>query len=61
MWCGKPRRVFLSPSLYVLAVSKGVIVSELWENLGGDGVWNPKFNRGFNDWELESIQNFLAS
>ena len=33
---------------------------ELWENIGGNGVWNPKFNRGFNDWELGCIQNFLG-
>ena len=23
-------------------------------------MWNPRFNRDFNDWELESIQNFFG-
>ena len=52
VWCGEtPLRVSFS-SLYALADSKGVMRSELWENIGGNGVWNPKFNRRFNDWEL---------
>ena len=60
VWCGEtPLRVSF-PSLYALANSKGATTSELWENTGGNGVWNLKFNRGFNDWELECIQNFLG-
>ena len=52
MWYGETSLSVSFPSLHALAVSKGVIVLELWENSGGDGVWNPRFNRGFNDWEL---------
>ena len=47
------------PSLYALVDSKGVMASELWENTGGNAVWNLRFIRGFNDWEL-SIQIFLG-
>ena len=60
VWCGKTLLRVSFPSLYALADSKGAMASELWENTGGNGVWNPKFNRGFNDWELECIQNFLG-
>ena len=48
------------PSLYALADSKGAMTSELWENTSGIGVWNLKFIRGFNDWELECIQKFFG-
>ena len=60
VWCREtPLRVSF-PSLYALSNSKGAMASELWENIGGNGVWNPKFIRGFNDWELECIQIFLG-
>ena len=52
VWCGEtPLRVSF-PSLYALAILKGVMVLEVWEVSGGVGVWNPRFNRAFNDWEL---------
>ena len=49
VWCGETPLCVSFPSLYALAVSKWAMVSELWENSGGDGVRNPRFNRGFND------------
>ena len=52
VWCGLTPLCVSFPSLYALDALKGVMVSELWENLRGDGVWNQRFNKGFNDWEL---------
>ena len=47
------------PSLFVLADSKGAMVADVWDSSRGDGVWNPRFMRSFNDWELDSVLNFI--
>ena len=60
VWCGETQLCVSFPFLYALVVSKGAMVLELWEMFGGDGVWNSRFNRGFNDWELESVQIFFG-
>ena len=39
------------PTLYALVESKGAMVGEG----GGEGGWNMRFIRSFNDWELEEI------
>ena len=31
---------------------------KVWETLG-EGGWNPRFVRHFNDWEMEVIQEFI--
>ena len=48
------------PSLYDLTSSKGVKVAELWEAIGTRGRWNFKFEKHFNDWELEEAQRFIC-
>ena len=40
------------PTLYVGATSKGAIVGEVWETMGGEGGWSLRFIRP-NDWEME--------
>ena len=47
VWCGETPLCVSFPFCYALAVSKGVMVSDFWENSGGDGVWNLRFNREF--------------
>lgn len=35
------------------------MVAEVWEGLGGGGLWNPIFGRLFNDWGIDDTQNLL--
>ena len=37
------------PSLYALASSKREMVMEVWDTTRGEGTWNPRFTRSFND------------
>ena len=48
------------PNLYNLARTEGAKVIEVWENSRGNGAWNPRFIRPFNDWEMEAFQNFIS-
>ena len=36
-------------------------MAEFWGSLGEGGGWNPRFGRGFNDWELDMVQDFIAT
>ena len=47
------------PSLYALASSKKEMVMEVWDTTRGEGTWNPRFTRSFNDWEMVEVQNFI--
>ena len=60
VWCGEDPLCESFPSLNALVVSKGAMVAEVWEASRGEGVWNPRFIRAFNDWELEVVQNFIG-
>ena len=46
--------------LYALVDSKGDMVEEVWDTTRGEGGWNLKFNRSFNDWKLEQTQRFIS-
>ena len=49
LWCGeRPLRVMF-PSLYALAESKWAMVAKVWDTTRGEGTWNPRFMRSFND------------
>ena len=48
------------PDDYNLAGTKVPKVAEVLENLGENGAWNPRSLRPFNDWEMETIQNFIS-
>ena len=48
------------PALYSIANLKGAKVVEVWDSLGEGGGWNLRFGRGFNDWELDTVQDFIA-
>ena len=36
-------------------------MAKVWDSLGEGGGWNPRFGRGFYDWELDMIQDFIAT
>ena len=58
-WCGSNPLCTIFPHLYSLAGSKGAMVAEVWDALGEEGEWNPRFIRHFNDWEMDMVQGFL--
>ena len=60
-WCGEAPLCSSFPSLYRLANSKGAKVAEFWVASGSGEGWNFSFGRHFQDWELEEVQNFLAT
>ena len=31
---------------------------ELWDSMGEEGGWNPRFSRPFNDWEVEEVERW---
>ena len=33
----------------------------MWESLRGEGGWNLRFFRPFNDWELDETQRLIGS
>ena len=33
--------------------------ADFWDNSKGSGMWNPRFVRAFNDWELDAVRNFI--
>ena len=34
-------------------------MAEVWDALGAEGGWNPRFVRCFNDWEMDMVQSFI--
>ena len=60
VWCGEAPLCSSFPSLYEVASFKGAKVTELWEVTGMGGGWNFRFERHFNDWELEEAQRFIC-
>ena len=34
---------------------------ELWDSLGEEEVWSPRFSRPFNDWKVEEMERFLVT
>ena len=40
---------------------KGAFVKNCWDHEGEMGVWNPRFLRVFNDWELEQVYSLINS
>ena len=35
-------------------------MGEVWETLRGEGGWNLRFIRPFNDWEMEETQRLIS-
>ena len=59
-WCGRNLLCEIFPTLYALADSKGAMMGEVWNSTRGEGGWNLRVIRSFNDWEMEETQNFIS-
>ena len=57
---GNPLRT-LFPTLYAITASKGKMIRKVWESSRGKEVWNLRFFRPFNDWELDEAQRLISS
>ncbi|RVW29336.1 hypothetical protein CK203_109097 [Vitis vinifera] len=42
-----------------MAVHRNATVEEMWDQNFGQGGWNLRFLRDFNDWELDTVGNLL--
>ena len=59
-WCGTTPLCEVFPSLFTLA-NKEAWVNEVWTIVGEmRESWTPRFNRPFNDWELEKVERLLG-
>ncbi|RVW39285.1 AUGMIN subunit 5 [Vitis vinifera] len=47
------------PSTLHVAAQKGATVGDLWDQNAGQGEWNLRFLRSFNDWELPLVEELL--
>ena len=59
-WCSEVPLCDLFPRLYSPARSREVKVMEVWENSKQGGGWNLCFERPFNDWEMENVENLIG-
>ena len=47
------------PQLFNVAAQKSATVGDLWDQNAGQGDWNLRFFRSFNDWELALVDELL--
>ncbi|RVW15156.1 putative ribonuclease H protein [Vitis vinifera] len=59
VWCKGTRLSQNFPYLYAMASHRNATVEEMWDQNFGEGGWNLRFLRDFNDWELDMIGNLL--
>ncbi|RVW39400.1 hypothetical protein CK203_099500 [Vitis vinifera] len=59
VWCSESALSHCFPHLFGMAVQRNSTVEEMWDQNSGQGNWNLNFFRGFNDWELELVGDFL--
>ena len=59
-WCDITELSQSFPQLYVLAVHRNATVDEVWDSTFGQGGWNLRFIRAFNDWELDLVGDLLT-
>ncbi|WKA12713.1 hypothetical protein VitviT2T_030072 [Vitis vinifera] len=58
-WCGDVELARRFPQLFNVAAQKSATVGELWDQNAGQGGWNLRFFRSFNDWELALVDELL--
>ncbi|RVX00224.1 putative ribonuclease H protein [Vitis vinifera] len=58
-WCGNEALAQSYPQLFTLAGHKNAKVCEVWDSSMGQGGWNLRLTRDFNDWEMEQIGDML--
>ena len=59
VWCSEEPFSMLFPMLYTMSGSKRASVKEVWRPVGELGGWDLQFERHFNDWELETVENLF--
>ena len=59
LWCGSTVLSQRFPHLHVMAAHRNAMVEEMWDHNVGQGGWDLRFMRDFNDWELDMVGNFL--
>jgi hypothetical protein len=58
-WCGETTLKSRFPKLYQLVSNPEASVQELASFIGSSFHWNVSFTRSIQDWELESVAEFL--
>ncbi|RVW35996.1 putative ribonuclease H protein [Vitis vinifera] len=59
LWCGCSVLSQRFPHLYGMAAHRNGTVEDMWDQNVGQGDWDVRFVRGFNDWELDLVGNLL--
>ena len=59
-WCGNNVLSQGFPDLFSMAAQMNVTVEEYWDQNLGQGEWNLRLLRDFNDWELGMVGNQLV-
>ncbi|KAL6328063.1 hypothetical protein AAG906_033334 [Vitis piasezkii] len=59
-WCGDVELSRRFPQLFVAAAQRNATMGDMWDQNSGQGGWNLRFIRGFNDWELDMSKNHLG-
>ncbi|RVW38340.1 putative ribonuclease H protein [Vitis vinifera] len=59
VWCKGTRLSQNFLHLYAMASHRNATVEEMWDQNFGQGGWNLRFLRDFNDWEMDMIGNLL--
>ena len=58
VWCSDSALSHCFPHLFGMA-AQNLTVEEMWDQSSGQGNWNLNFLRDFNDWELDTVGEFL--
>ncbi|RVX07537.1 ATP-dependent Clp protease proteolytic subunit 3, chloroplastic [Vitis vinifera] len=58
-WCGDVELSLRFPQLFAVAAQRNAIVGDMWDQNSGQGGWNLRFIRDFNDWELDVVGELL--
>ena len=58
-WCGNNVLSQSFLNLFAMAAQRNATVEEMWDHNFGQGGWNLRFLRAFNDWELDTVGNLL--
>ena len=61
MWCGDSALSQRFPHLYILAANRNAKIEELWDQNVGEGGWNLRFIRDFNDSEVVLVGELLQA
>ncbi|RVW81724.1 LINE-1 retrotransposable element ORF2 protein [Vitis vinifera] len=61
MWCGDSALFQRFPHLYILVAHRNALVEDMWDQNVGEGGWNLRFIRDFNDWEVEMVGELLQA